>query len=68
MSLAQRIGLAGSPTPEEVERVVRAFHLYNVARAAPEPDPHASEETLDRFFYTLRRATQALVDLSRAPF
>eukprot|EP00959_Pyramimonas_sp_CCMP1952_P282812 5911822-Pyramimonas_sp.AAC.1 len=38
-SLAQRIGLAGSPTPEEVERVVRAFHLYNVARTAPEPDP-----------------------------
>eukprot|EP00959_Pyramimonas_sp_CCMP1952_P255568 5338108-Pyramimonas_sp.AAC.1 len=55
--LSARLGLAGAATPEEVERIARAHHMYNVARTVPDPGPLDSEEDRARHFYAIRRAT-----------
>eukprot|EP00959_Pyramimonas_sp_CCMP1952_P450634 9435260-Pyramimonas_sp.AAC.1 len=63
-----RLGFDGHPSPEIVERIVRACRIYNIVRAAPALGPLDSEEALGSHHYNIRRAAQTLVEHSRAPF
>ena len=63
--LAERLGLNGSPSPEVVERLVRAYHIYNIARTSSSP---GSPEARESHHYQIRRAAEALIEHSRAPF
>eukprot|EP00959_Pyramimonas_sp_CCMP1952_P129943 2717554-Pyramimonas_sp.AAC.1 len=63
-----RLGFECFPTPEIVERVVLAYHVYNVARTAPVPGDLHSEGARERHHCNIYRAAKVLVEHSRAPF